>query len=87
MQMARVRFPDDACVFKIHGKSQSRGCCATNHMSRRQCSLVVERLLRKQKVAGSIPVVGFFHFFLQMKKLFSREKILRPRIELGTSRV
>ena len=24
-----------------------------------QCSLVVERLLRKQKVAGSIPVVGF----------------------------
>jgi hypothetical protein len=27
--------------------------------SRCQCSLVVERLLRKQKVAGSIPVVGF----------------------------
>ena len=26
-----------------------------------QCSLAVERLLRKQKVAGSIPVVGFFH--------------------------
>ena len=24
----------------------------------RQCSLAVERLLRKQKVAGSIPVVG-----------------------------
>ena len=28
-----------------------------------QCSLVVERLLRKQKVAGSIPVVGFFGIF------------------------
>ena len=27
-----------------------------------QCSLAVERLLRKQKVAGSIPVVGFFAF-------------------------
>ena len=26
----------------------------------RQCSLAVERLLRKQKVAGSIPVVGFY---------------------------
>jgi hypothetical protein len=25
----------------------------------RQCSLAVERLLRKQKVAGSIPVVGY----------------------------
>ena len=25
-----------------------------------RCSLVVERVLRKHKVAGSIPVVGFF---------------------------
>ena len=27
-----------------------------------QCSLVVEHLLRKQKVAGSIPVVGYYFF-------------------------
>ena len=26
----------------------------------RRCSLVVEHLLRKQEVAGSIPVVGFY---------------------------
>ena len=25
-----------------------------------QCSLAVERLLRKQKVVGSIPIVGFY---------------------------
>ena len=30
-----------------------------NIVSKCQCSLAVERLLRKQKVAGSIPVVGF----------------------------
>ena len=42
-----------------------------------QCSLVVERLLRKQKVAGSIPVVGFIRQILRRttghsKKIFRR---------------
>ena len=40
----------------------------------RQCSLVVERLLRKQKVAGSIPVVGFFFVVTNYKKYYSKIK-------------
>ena len=42
--------------------------------STRQCSLAVERLLRKQKVAGSIPVVGcvLFVFISQRQVLFHR---------------
>ena len=31
-----------------------------NHPAVCRCSLAVERLLRKQKVVGSIPIVGFF---------------------------
>ena len=69
MQMARVRFPDDAC---------SLGCwillgfllpSPRDYEATRQCSLAVERLLRKQKVAGSIPVVGF-NVFLTMREIF-----------------
>ena len=37
--------------------------CNWGHRIVCRCSLVVERLLRKQKVAGSIPVVGLFKIF------------------------
>ena len=40
-----------------------------------QCSLVVERLLRKQKVAGSIPVVGSL-YMQYLKEVLTKHILL-----------
>jgi hypothetical protein len=58
MQMARVRFPDDASAVPFYSPPKLSRIGASLTGARCQCSLAVERLLRKQKVAGSIPVVG-----------------------------
>ena len=66
--MTRVQFPV-AEFFPSRLNLHSVKKISPKVLASSQCSLAVERLLRKQKVAGSIPVVGFF---------FSQKKTIRP---------